>query len=318
MAALYSYAFLHNIDANDIEVPLSRYLHKFEKHRKEITHLKFHEKDFLFRSMKILRNNGGSYSYDLFSIPEAKEFLFDWVILAHANQVMVFDGKIQGPEGRLSKQEIARNRLYFFSYLDVWKKQVESGIGAYFSIIKPALYKKLKELNNWAGEDKRRQQQLLRKRPFIYAMFFHIYYRVKLFFDERPVPSVLKQIGSFYFVFNIYSFVHILSRHYYPDMNNNIEVSLNTQRKCINLNNLPNEIIELIEKRNTLCPITRQTEYLPYSIDGDLYILWIKYKQLNEIKQEGFEVRSFYKCEKECDLDKVKEPGVCVVEINTN
>lgn len=44
-----------------------------------------------------------------------------------------------------------------------------------------------------------------------------------------------------------------------------------------------------------------------YNTAKDYYILWLKYKKLNETKKEGFEVRSFYRCELQRDLDKLKE-----------
>lgn len=115
MAALYPYRFLNHIEFKDIEIPTQRYLHKFENHRKEIAHLKLHEKDFLFRSMKIVEDQTGKRVYDLYKIPEAKEFVFDWVILLHANQVMVFDGRIPGPYGFLTPTEKRKNKRFFMS-----------------------------------------------------------------------------------------------------------------------------------------------------------------------------------------------------------
>ncbi len=315
MAALYPFSFLNHIDTKDIEVPLKRYLYKFENHRKEIAHLKHHEKDFLFRCLKILRKETGGRGYDLFHIPEAKEFLFDWIILIHANQVMVFDGHIQGPYGRLTQAEITQNKGFFYKYLAFWKEEVEKGEGAYLTVIKPALYQKIEDWKAWADKDKRRKQQLIRKLVYVYATFFHIYYRVKLFFDERTRPYVLKQIGGYDVVFNVYSFVHILSRHYYPNMNMAIGVSLNTELDSINLDYLPDEIMALIEKSNNESSIVPQTEYLLYSIGSDYYILWLKYKRLNETHKDGFEVRSFYKCEEQRDLDKINAPGACVITI---
>ena len=41
-----------------------------------------------------------------------------------------------------------------------------------------------------------------------------------------------------------------------------------------------------------------------FTNQGDKYILWLKYKLLNETKEYGFEVRSFYKCIEERDLAK--------------
>ncbi len=68
MAALYPYSFLNHIDTEDIEVPLHRYTHKFSAHRKEVVKLKLHEKDFLFRSLKLLRDDSNSKVFDLFQI----------------------------------------------------------------------------------------------------------------------------------------------------------------------------------------------------------------------------------------------------------
>ena len=47
-----------------------------------------------------------------------------------------------------------------------------------------------------------------------------------------------------------------------------------------------------------------QTAHLLFNYNGDKFILWLKYKLLNETKGYGFEVRSFYKCIAECDLAK--------------
>ena len=163
--------------------------------------------------------------------------------------------------------------------------------------------------------DRNKVQLLVKKQVYVYATFFHIYYRVKLYFDEKPQPYIVRQIGGFDVVFNVYSFVHIMSRHYYPDMNKGIGVSLNTDFGSINLDFLPEDMLTLIEKSNTQCPVTLKTEYQLFSIGRDYYILWLKYKRLNETQKEGFEVRSFYKCEEQRDLDKVQEPGICIVKI---
>lgn len=312
MSALYTYRFLYHIDWKDIDIPARRYLHKFEVHRKEIAHLKHHEKDFLFRLLKLMHRESGSYAYDVFAISEAKEFLFDWIILIHANQVMEFEGRIPGPYGLLSEAEKKRNKYFFYTYLDVWRRQIDNGEGAYCSIIKPAITRKIDEWHNWSRKNKRGKASIVKKTVFIYATFFHIYYRVKLFFDEKPKPYIIRNVNGFDIVFNVYSFVHILSRHYYPNMNKDIGISLNAELEIIDLDYLPDEILELIDKRNKRCPITNKTEYLLFSDRDDNYILWIKFKKLAETKNDGFEVRSFYKCEEQRDLDKLKEPGAYI------
>jgi len=315
MAALYPYKFLDKIDVKDIGEPAYRYTFKFENHRREIIHLKHHEKDFLFRTLKVMQDAEGKNAYDLFKIPEAKEFLFDWIILTHANQVMIFDGPVHGPYGLLTAAEKRRNKRFFYEYLNVWKNQIRKGEGAYCSVIKPEVTKKIKGWNKWAGKNKERVKLLKKKEEYIYATFFHIYYHAKLYFDERSHPFVVKSIGGFDVVFNAYSFVHILSRHYYPNMNKDIGITLNIELDYMDLDYLPDEIFPLIEKYNLKCPLTKDTEYLLYSYNTDVYILWIKYKVLSETRKEGFEIRSFYKCEVQRDLDKLNEPNACIVAI---
>ena len=313
MAVLYSYKELNDIKHNDINIPAKRYIHKFVNHRKEVKRLKFHEKDFLFRVLKMLRNEEEKHLYNLFEIPEAKEFLFDWIILIHSNQVMVFDGPVPGPFGLLSLNEKQRNKTFFYEYLSLWKTKILNGRGAYCSIIKTEVFKKIRSWQEWGEQDATRLSIIDKKIEFIYATFYHIYYRVKLFFDERPNPYIVRCIGGYDVVFNVYSFVHILSRHYYPNMNHDIGLSLNKELGCINLDYLPDEIFKLIERSNSRTALSRDTEYLLYSSDNEYYIMWLKYKRLNETKKMGLEVRSFYKCKEQRDLEKVhiKRQNVC-------
>lgn len=314
MAALYPYRFLNHIEFKDMVVPAQRYLYKFENHRKEIAHLKLHEKDFLFRTMRLMEDQSGRRIYNLYKIPEAREFVFNWVILLHANQVMVFDGRVPGPYGDLTPAEKRRNKRFFYEYLNVWKNEVLHGKGPYLSVIKVEIGIKVKE---WRRRQVTNQKELEKKIEFIYATFFHIYYNVKQFFDERINPYILRVVGGYDVVFNVYSFVHILSRHYYPNMNKDIGASLNDDFK-MDLDYLPDEMFPLIEQSNNLSPLTRETEYLLFLIGTDYYILWLKYKILNETKRFGFEIRSFYKCEEQRDLDKVSIPGQYIVGIPIN
>ena len=318
MSALYPYRYLNHIEFKDVMVPAQRYLFKFENHRKEIPHLKLHEKDFLFRTMKVLENDSGKRVYDLFKIPEAKEFVFDRIILTHANKEKVaFDGYVSGPYGALSPAEKRRNKRFFYEYLNAWKNQIQEGKGPYLSVVKIEIGTKIKKWTGSVGESQKNIHSIEKKIELIYASFFHIYYKAKLFFDEKPKPYVLRVVGGFDVVFNIYSFVHIMSRHYFPDMNKGIGASLNDGFE-IDLDYLPDEVLPLIERSNSISPITRETEYLLYSIGADHYIIWLKYKVLNETKNEGFEVRSFYKCEDQRDLDKVGIPGQYIVSIPIN
>ena len=133
---------------------------------------------------------------------------------------MVFEGRIPVENGRcLSSQEKRRNKRFFYGYLPEWKKQIASGEGAYLSIIKPEIKRKLEDWQEFAIHNKVPPYVLKQKEVYIYACFFNIYYNVKLYFDELSKPYVIMKICGFDVVFNVYSYIHIYSRHYIPNMN---------------------------------------------------------------------------------------------------
>ena len=306
MKALYSRAYLDHIAFNDMLVPFERYLYKLEHQRKAIAKLKFHEKDFLFRAMHAFYEASGDKRYDVYKVPELRESLFYWIILLHSNMTMVFDGFITGPDHKpLTPKEKRRNKRFFYEYLSVWKNQIEKGEGAYFSILKLEIHRKLNDWRALAENNSISLDTLKQKEIFIFGCFFNIYYHVKLFFDEFQKPFIIKQINGIDVVCNVYSFVHIYSRHYIPNMNKELnDASMNPEIKLVNLDELPISIFDLLEQYNSWKPITTDTEYCLFLCDGEKYILWLKYKKLNETKHNGLEIRSFYKCVKEVDLLK--------------
>lgn len=306
MKALYSRAYLDHIAFSDMLVPFERYLYKLDHQRKEIVKLKFHEKDFLFRAMHAFYEASGEKRYDVFKVPELKEQLFYWIILLHSNMTMVFDGFVPGPGCKpLTPQEKRRNKRFFFEYLSVWKNQIERGEGAYFSIIKSAIQRKLSDWKSLAEEGGISLDTLKQKELYIYGCFFDIYYHVKLFFDEFPKPYILRTINGIDVACNVYSYVHIYNRHYIPNMSYKLgNASMNPEMDVVNLDELPDSIFGMLEKYNAMNPITIDTECCLFTWKGDKFILWLKKKRLNETKKEGLEVRSFYKCIEEKDLIK--------------
>lgn len=309
MKALYSRRELEHISFEDMQVPFERYFFKFENQRKEIAKLKLHEKDFLFRGMRCFYDASGKHVYNVFKVPELKECLFFWIILIHSNMTMVFEGFVPGPGNvPLSSIEKRKNKRFFFEYLQVWKNQIESGKGPYLSIIRPTIHLKLENWRYYASATGMSHEDLKKKEVFIYACFFHIYYHVKLYFDEFPRPYELRTINGYDIVFNVYSYVHIYSRHYIPNMNQDLgTTTLNPDTGTIDLDELPVSIFALIERYNEFYPINQDTEYLLFTWKKDSFFLWIKYKRLNETKNYGFEVRSFYKCAEDRDLEKFAE-----------
>lgn len=126
---------------------------------------------------------------------------------------------------------------------------------------------------------------------------------MKLYFDEKKDKFDELTVCGYKIRFDIYSYVHILSRHFYPSMNKLLGVSLNKKNKVLgDLDELPSIILSLAEKYALKSGLSNCTEYLLYEIKGEKYILWIKYNSCGNFT--CFQIRSFYNCNKKNDLDK--------------
>ena len=138
---------------------------------------------------------------------------------------------------------------------------------------------------------------------------------MKLFFNELSKPYVLERINDVDVVFNVKSYVHIFARHYYPDMNFDEDVSLTPDLYFIDIREMPRSILKLVSDYNKEYPITMDTHYCLFTSKEERYILWLDRKILNETKEEGLEVRSFYKCIRDNDLEKFNQEGSRVLDI---
>lgn len=301
----------------DHHIAMDRYVNKFIYHRKEITKLKWHEKDFFFDHLQILRNNLGHIVFDIYSIPEAKEFLLYKLILIYASNggTIDFDKEAFDYYGKITKDRKLKDQKIFFRLLADWMKILDKGKGPYLMVIKPLYEKKLKELQALKIQKKINSRTFILRRIYMRATFYHVYYTVRKYFDEMKVKAEACVICGIDFYFDIYSYAHILTRHYYPDMNCGIGGSLNENIPVLDIWNMPSSMLNLIKQYAEIKNIATDTEYLLFIIDNEKYILWISYRKIALLgNREGMEVRSFYHCEKPRDLEKFK--GKMIVNID--
>ena len=74
------------------------------------------------------------------------------------------------------------------------------------------------------------------------------------------------------------------------------------------------ELVKLYAKEKT---ITKDTEYLLFIIENKKYILWMQYKKTaRHNNKEGMQIRSFYRCEKDNDLEKFNNKTVVKIDDN--
>lgn len=162
------------------------------------------------------------------------------------------------------------------------------------------LNKKLKELYVTCKND----EEYHSREIYCYSVFFYTFYRARLFFDEKEKKCLIFNVGKYYFVENIYTFCHVFTRHYVPSLNRGLLNTINDNIPFIRIHTFLEDIKDLIVLYFHIFPfLSERTEYLLSKFEGIRYIIWIKYKRLDELsKEKGFEVRTFYKCEKGNDI----------------
>lgn len=299
------------------QIALERYLYKFLNRRHELNKLKWHEKDFFYEHLQILRNNNGRYAVDIYSIPEAQDYVLYKLILIYVsnNYLIDFNKKSFDYNGEIPKDERNRHKKIFFSLMNKWTAELNKGKGKYLMVITPLFNRKLKELQELKVQRKIGYRTYSLRYLYMRATFYHIYYIVRKYFDEMKIKTEYIAIDGINFYADIYTYAHILTRHYYPKMNSAFNVSLNEDIPSVDVWNLPCSLLNLIKLYSTKGSITKSTEYLLFLIDKKKYILWIKYDKIAILGNiEGMEIRSFYCCEEQYDLCKFEGKSIYKVD----
>ena len=307
---LYSRSKLPNsfVDCN---VAMQRYLQMFAYERKKIAKLKWHEKDFLFQNMRSLIDSKGNRAFDLFDIPEAEDYVMYNLIHTFASDDGYIDIKkeVKDYYGVVSgnRKELYVNR--YLSGMEKWSKLLgNTGGDPYLTVLNPLYKMKYKELESLYLSNAICMDEFQKRILYMKSMFFHTLYNARVYFDEMPSNSrcVLEVINGFAVYADIYTYCHVLIRHYYPRMNiDGVGGTLNSNIKAIEMNELPVSLLRLVRLHSEFSTLTPQTQYLLYEFEGEKYIMWLKYKNFGyKDKGKGIRICSFYKCIHLRDLDK--------------
>ncbi|GEM67171.1 hypothetical protein SMI01S_07770 [Sphingobacterium mizutaii NBRC 14946 = DSM 11724] len=330
---IYNKFDLENKNIQFLHSAVQRYLHVFHTDKKKFKKLKTHEKDFFFSNLIIFEEKKDcvpleleikfskssdlyyflqrkkllKFKYDLYDIQEADEYLFYRLILTYFKN-LYFQSPVKGPYGNLTTSEIQRDRKYIERNLKSWLKILKSNSGRYIPFILNEYNRKVKILDKLRFEEKISSVDYLYKEKQLQLVSFHIYYLVKFWFDNINTSYYKFIICGIEFVFDVFSYVHILSRHYMPSVNNFlVDVTFNTELDLIDIRNIPYSIEEILRHYSFIFPINIDDQYILLEFRKDIYILWIDYRTLDHlgIKSKVMQIRTFYKCG-ERDKEKLK------------
>lgn len=307
---MYSRQELNTKGYVDHHVAMQRYWHKYMNDRKNFNRLKWHEKDFFYEHLQILKDDNGRYGFDLLKIPDAEDYLFEKIILIYAsgNDSIDFSKKASDFDGIINKKRQAKYMSVYWKLLSKWRSRLDNPDDLYTGIIAPMRNEKLKELKLLLDNKQINKPTFVKRSNYIDTTFYHIYYKVKYYFDELKDRCEVKSIGGYDFYADVYTYIHVLSRHYVPLMNKGVGGTLNDQVPYVDVFKLPKSLLKLICDYANHGVITVDTEYLLFEMDGMKYILWIKYGAIPNLKNKvGFEIRSFYRCSEQGDIDKFED-----------
>ena len=96
---------------------------------------------------------------------------------------------------------------------------------------------------------------------YMKACFFHIYYFVRLYFDEFKFKAVSRSICGFDVYGDIFTYTHVLNRHYFPCMNFGNGASMNDNIPGVDIRNLPESLLDSVELHAKYKAIDEKTEY---------------------------------------------------------
>ena len=288
---------------DDGRIAIKRYLYRFFHQRKEIGRLKWHEKDFLFNCMYIMTYDGDK-KFDLMSVPEAQDWFFNHLILIYLgeNRRIDFSKPAYDYYGPVPNSLKKKHSDFFWKSMAEWKVNLESGKGKYYGVLRTEYFRKINYVNGLNIS----KQQKLQKLLYFRATFYYIYYIIRMYFDENPQKYEIEVINDYNVVADIYSYCHVLSRHYFWLM---VEkgASLNENIPILDIKNLPHSLLTLVRQSSKVISLNLQTEYLLFEYNGTKYIMWLKYKTIDGTNVKAFHIRSCYKCTEDYDLSKYED-----------
>ncbi|HTI60115.1 hypothetical protein [Mucilaginibacter sp.] len=294
-----------------------RYLHKVRQ--KETKKLLPHEREFItgFLPRVYVDQETKEAVFNVYELDFCADALLKQLFLTYQENLDFLMPAFNGVK-YLEPHEIAADKNNFYVLFDHWKAKLLSTYSdAYLHEVRLEYHRKIEILEQirkqglygrFFYERKALEQQL---------NAFYMYYVTRAFFRANKSDFVLFQAAGRWFSINVYSYVHIVSRHYIPKLNGiDPERSFNNSLPFIDPFNLPYSLKDLILDYFSNAPPGRifNEEWLIFSYRNEFYMIWWKRKRLKEIQQQfGYELRTLYKIEAGRDWQKINYQNAFVV-----
>jgi len=307
---LYSKQQLETLTNEEKSIASQRYLHKV--YRGDVKKLLPHECEFLSSMLPYVYADKEltKPTYDIYELRYCADAVFKRLILTYLQNLDFLKPVFNGVK-ELDDEEIARDKKKFEELLRIWELKLEPNYSdAFLHEIKIEYNRKIKILKDQFqdglfGGRRIYEREILKQK----LSAFYIYSVTRSFFKSHKSNFVAFQASGSTFLVNIYSYVHIASRHYIPDLNGiDSERSFNSELICVNPFNLPYSMRDMIIDYFDNAPnnYVLNPEYMIFCQDTDFYIVWWKHKKLSELNfQMGYEIRTLYKIEAERDKQKI-------------
>jgi hypothetical protein len=208
---------------------------------------------------------------------------------------------------KFEKLEVLADKKKFEEEFKKWDSRLNTKGDVYLHEVSIEFNNKIKLINK--VYKKRLIGYFLYKRQveILKCMMFFIYFSVKKFFQDYGKDYLIVENKNDLFVINSFTYVHVASRHYFPDLNHlDFTKSFLSFTPFLDPFQLPisiEKILLLYIENKPICKFNQ--EYMLFKFNKQPYILHWKYKRCKELKKEfGFEIRSIYPIKSKTDLLK--------------
>lgn len=264
------------------------------RHKKSTFHsLCPHEKDYFFS--RIEASIGDSKILNLYSEEEAYEYIFYSIIVAYKQGVLCFEDKSVCQIHNNIHRKLNEDISFFNFFYRFWVNRVDTGKGKYMQEISSCIAKKIDEIQSKRYSE---EEYVIREKQ-CYIMFFFVYYKAKLYFEELGNKCIVFTANEFTFVATALTYCHILSRHYFPLFNGSSDATFNEDVLFDDCKDMLENIKELIISHMKLVQnikFNKNTARLLFKKKGQNYIMWLKRKRMSILSNnEGIEVCTFFR-----------------------